>query len=55
MENNKKKTKEPQRNVEVNDATWKNAGILAAQLGIKKKEVVTQALDFYYKVNQFKN
>lgn len=40
--------KETPRNVEINDETWKNIGVLAAQIGITKKEAVTRALDFYY-------
>jgi hypothetical protein len=41
-------SKKEQRNVEINEEIWRNAGALAAQLGITKKELVKQALELYF-------
>jgi hypothetical protein len=35
-------------NIDVSTTTWRNIGSLAAQQGRTKKEIITEALDFYY-------
>jgi hypothetical protein len=42
--------KEEQRNVEIKTETWKNVGVMAAELGKTKKEIVSQALHLYWEV-----
>jgi hypothetical protein len=42
--------KEEQRNVEIKTETWKNVGVMAAEMGLTKKEIVGRALILYYQV-----
>lgn len=45
--------KSEQRNIEINDDIWKKVGVLAAALGMTKKELVAKALSHFYL--EFKN
>jgi hypothetical protein len=48
--------KEEQRNIEIKAETWRKVGIIAAELGTTKKEIVNNALmQFWLTYKEAKN